>query len=137
MSDGSRVVVASEDEARRHAIASALQRDGHRVSEARAALELCKLAGVTGPSLRHPSRPDAVVLDVTGASWATLDMLEIVCGEHWTLPVIALVAPGDAHARDEARRLGATAAIELPVDEAVVRAEVMGVVAPTTSRGAA
>ena len=136
--EGGRVVVASEDDARRHALVAALVRDGHQVLEAEAALELFKLAGVTGPSLRHPRRPDAVVLDVTGKRWATLDMLEIVCSEHWTLPVVALVDGSDAHARAEAEKRGAAAVVALPLDEGVLRAEVMGLIQPSVdSRGAA
>lgn len=132
------ILVASEDEPRRRRIAAALSRDGHRVSEARAPLELMKLAGITGPSLRHPTRPDAIVLDVTGKRWATLDMLEIVCTEHWTLPVLVLVDRSDGEAVAEARRLGATAVLELPIDEGAVRAEVMTIVEPSPPcRGAA
>jgi DNA-binding response OmpR family regulator len=136
--EGGHVLVASEDETRRRRIMAALSRDGHRVTEARAALELMRLAGIAGPSLRHPTRPDAIVLDVTGKRWATLDMLEVVCSEHWTLPVLALVDKGDPEAEAEARRLGAAAVLELPVDEDSVRAEVMTIVDPSPScRGAA
>lgn len=132
--EGGHVLVAGEDEPRRRRIAAALSRDGHHVSEARAPLELMRLAGIEGPSLRHPTRPDAIILDVTGKRWATLDMLEVVCAEHWTLPVLVLVDDGDAEALAEARRLGATAVLELPVDEATVRAEVMTIVEPSPAR---
>ena len=65
-------------------------------------------------------------------------MLEIVCTEHWTLPVLVLVDRSDGEAVAEARRLGATAVLELPIDEGAVRAEVMTIVEPSPPcRGAA
>jgi AmiR/NasT family two-component response regulator len=65
-------------------------------------------------------------------------MLEVVCSEHWTLPVLALVEKGDHEAQTEARRLGAAAVLELPLDEGSVRAEVMTIVQSSPScRGAA
>jgi DNA-binding response OmpR family regulator len=123
--------VASEDEARRRSIAAALSRDGHRVSEARAALELLELAHVAGPSLAHPSPPDAVVLDLTGRGWAKTEMLEVLNEAPSPPPLIALV--------DETTQApGAAAVLRLPVDEAAVRAEVLSVVPPGPSfRGAA
>jgi FixJ family two-component response regulator len=102
---------------------------------ARAALELYELTGVAGPSLRHPTRPDAMVLDATGAWWSSLDMLEILTSEREPLPTIVLAREGDAAAFDRARRLGAAAVLELPVDEELVRAEVASLVAPVC-RGA-
>jgi DNA-binding response OmpR family regulator len=136
--EGGHVLVASEDEARRRRIMAALSRDGHQVSEARAPLELMRLAGIAGPSLRHPTRPDAVVLDITGSHWATLDMLEVLCSEHWTLPVLAIVDRGDDEVTARVRRLGAAAVIALPVDEGSLRAEVMAIIDPSPScRGAA
>lgn len=128
------VVIASEDEVRRAAIARALVRDGHRPAAARAALEFYTHVGIAGPDLRHPRRPALVVLDTTGARWATLDLLEVACGAPWRLPVIALVADADAAAR--ARALGAVAALRLPLDPLLLRAEVMTIVSPAT-RGAA
>lgn len=128
------VVIASEDEVRRAAIARALARDGHRAIAARAALEFYAQVGIAGPDLRHPRRPAAVILDATGTRWATFDLLEVACGAPWRLPVIALVTDADAAAR--ARALGAVAALRLPLDPLLLRAEVMTIVSPAT-RGAA
>ena len=133
---GGRVVVASEDQRRRHDIAAALALDGHEVIETRAALELFHRVGI-GPSLRR-APPDAVVLDTTGRSWSTLEMLEAISSEDWALPVVVLVRSGDPEARAEAERLGAKAVLELPVNESALRAEVMTMVSPTSNqRGAA
>ena len=127
---GGRVIVASEDVSRRDALVRALTRDGHRVAEAKAPLELFVLAGITGPSLRHP-RADVIVADVSGARWATpelLDALHTDLGER--IPVVALVDPANAHARAECERLGVAAVVDLPVDDARLRAEVLAVVQP-------
>jgi DNA-binding NtrC family response regulator len=128
MVDISRVLIASEDPHRRRELASALAVDGHEAQEIRTALELLHRVGV-GPRARE-APPDALVLDTTGRSWATVDMLEAVGAEDWALPVIALVRAGDADARAEAERLGAKAVLELPVDPPTLRAEVAAFVFP-------
>jgi AmiR/NasT family two-component response regulator len=128
-----RIVVASEDGARRRSIVLALTRAGCDAREAAAPLELFKTVGISGPSLSHPTRPDVVVLDVTGSEWATLEMLELVCSEHWTLPVVVLARPNDEEAHAEARRLGAAAILELPVDESRLCAEIFGMTQPSLS----
>lgn len=129
-----RIAIACEDDVRRAAIARALVRDGHRPATARAALEFFTQAGIAGPDLRHPGRPALVIVDTTGAAWATHDLLEVVCAAPWRLPAIALVADADAAAR--ALTLGARAALRLPLDPLLLRAEVMTIVSPAT-RGAA
>ncbi len=128
------VVIASEDEVRRAALAQALVRDGHQPAAARAALEFYAQVGIAGPDLRHPRRPAMVILDATGTRWATFDLLEVACGAPWRLPVVALAADADGVAR--ARALGAVAALRLPIDPLLLRAEVMTIVSPAT-RGAA
>ena len=134
--NGGRVVVASEDERRRRAIAAALALDGHEVIEPRAALDLLHRLGV-GPSLRR-APPDAVILDTTGRSWATLEMLEAISAEDWALPIVVLLRAGDPDARLEAERLGAKAILEVPVNLDALRAEIVALVsAAPGQRGAA
>jgi len=128
-----RIVVASEDAARRRSIVLALTRTGCDAREAAAPLELFKAIGISGPSFSHPTRPDVVVLDVTGSEWATLEMLELVGSEHWTLPVVVLARSNDEEAHAEARRLGAAAILELPVDESRLCAEIFGMTQPSSS----
>ena len=133
---GARLVLACEDPPLRDTLAAALALDGHDIVEARTALDLIHRVG-GGPSSRR-APPEVVVLDTSGSRWATLEMLEAVCGEDWSLPVIALVRARDQDARGEARRLGAKAVLEIPVDEAALRAEVLAIVSPVpTHRGAA
>jgi DNA-binding response OmpR family regulator len=130
--EGGRIVVASEDSRLHERLGPILASDGHDVVVARTCLDLLHQAGVTGPSLRVVPRPDALILDLSGAVWCNPSLLELVCSSDWTLPVVALCAPGDTAARDEARRLGVRAVLDLPVDEAALRAELMSIVPPTT-----
>ena len=80
---------------------------------------------------------DAVILDLTGKAWATLDMLECICSADWTLPIVAFVQPGDDLARRHASDLGAAAVLELPVKADVMCAEVRSLVQASPTRGAA
>ena len=135
---GGRVVVASEDAQLRRRLAAVLAGDGREVIEARTYLDLLRHTGLTGPSLRLVPRPDALVLDLSGRSWARIDVLDLVCSSDWAFPVIALVAKDDENARAEASRLAVRAVLDLPVDEATLRAELMDIIPPETPlRGAA
>lgn len=131
--DGGRVIVASEDAQRRDALAKALTHDGHRVAEARAPLELFVLAGLAGPSLRHPPA-DVVVLDVSGQAWATPELLDALRLEPGGIPIVALIDPADPSARAACERVEAAAVLDLPVDLARLRAEVLGIVQPFTRK---
>jgi hypothetical protein len=118
------IVVASEDARRRASLAWAISRDGHRVRVARAPLELLLLSGAVGSLLPPATPPDAIVLDVTGRSWGSLEMLEALAAVEPGPPVLALVAmPAQ---REQALRLGARATLVTHGDEgdgAAVRAE--------------
>jgi DNA-binding response OmpR family regulator len=129
--DGGRIVVASEDPGLHERLARILVSDGHEVVVARTCLDLLHHARVTGPSLRVIPRPDALLVDLSGRVWCNAGMLDLVCASDPTLPVVALCAPGDAAARDEAGRLGVHAVLDLPVDEAALRAELMSIVPPS------
>lgn len=131
------ILVASETNERSTAVVRALERRGQSARFARAPLELLQLAGIAG---RGPLRPAAIVLDVTGSAWATLDLLEVVCAAHWTIPVVALVAQSDAAAYTEARRLGATHIVTLPANADEIVHEILAVTEPglhSPVRGAA
>jgi DNA-binding response OmpR family regulator len=128
--DGGRIVIASEDARLRRQLATVLAADGHFVIEARNCVELLHHVGVTGPSLHPPPRPDALVIDLAGNTWAKADLLDMVCTGDWALPVIALVPPDDRDTRAEVERVGVRAVLPLPLDAAALRAELMSIVNP-------
>ncbi|MBK9032280.1 MAG: hypothetical protein IPL61_13355 [Myxococcales bacterium] len=133
---GAHVVVACEHASRRAAIVDALARDGHRLSMPRAPLEFYAQVGIAGPDLHHPRPPDLVIIDTTGTRWTTPELLELACGAPWHLPTVALVGADDPHAAPRACALGARAALTLPLDPHLLRAEVVASVLPA-ARGAA
>jgi DNA-binding response OmpR family regulator len=121
MDHSGRVVVASESELARRELRKLLAREAYAVEEARSALDVLRLAGVA-----PGQRADAVVLDVSGSSWATLELLAVLT-ETGAAPVLALVD------RPEQRRrcleLGARAVLDLPIDGARIRNGVRRVLA--------
>jgi DNA-binding NtrC family response regulator len=111
-----RIVVASESSHLRRRLVTALVRAGHDALESRAALEFLQQVGVAGPGSWNPL--DAVILDATGSSWCTLDLLETIREAGLDLPVFLLVPGGiDAAGASGARRCGPVELLELPVKD--------------------
>lgn len=107
-----RVVVASESSHLRRRLVSVLGRAGHDALESRAALEFLQQVGVAGPGSWSPV--DAVILDATGSSWCTLDLLETIREAGLDLPVFLLARDG-VTAAELGDRLGPVELLEMPV----------------------
>jgi DNA-binding NtrC family response regulator len=107
-----RIVVASESSHLRRRLVTALGRAGHDALESRAALEFLQQVGVAGPGSWNPV--DAVIVDATGSSWCTLDLLETVREAGLVLPVLLLVR-GGVNAAGLSARFAPVELVDLPV----------------------
>ena len=119
-----RVLVADGDASLRHAIGTALRRDGHDVREAKDGLELVALLEKV---LMEGARRDALVV-VAGTETAGLtglDVLAILRCASFQTPVIVLSPDDDADTRAEARELGAIPISDRPLDLDALRAAVL------------
>lgn len=113
------VLVAGPDQTTSRRIARELARIGYEVTEEADLLRVPQR--ISGCSIKASSHDAAVpvellVLDLAQAPWELLPLLETIRNLDWMLPIAVLVDRADNRRLvNEARRLGATAIFEKPV----------------------
>ncbi len=95
-------------------LATALSQDGCEVAEAATGLELFNAVGacVFGDAVE----PEVIVADVQMPLFSGLEVLGTIHCVGLEIPVIVITAYGDDATRAEARRLGAVALMDKPLD---------------------
>jgi len=130
---GLRILLAEDDDAMRNMIQQVLTRAGHSVValedgfEVGDYLELVHLESGLGP-------PDLILSDVRMPGRTGLEVLAQVRARGLKCPVLLLSAFADEPTREEARRLGAQALLDKPVDMDELKAAVIAVVTATQER---
>ena len=114
------VLIIDDDAAFRFAMAKALRRSGHEVSEAASGEEAVEV-------LSNSAAPDIALLDLKMKGIGGLEVLRR-CGRIPTR-VIVLTGHGTVKTAVEAMQLGAFSFLEKPVDPAVLADEIDGMLA--------
>lgn len=134
------VVLAEDDDEMRHLIARKLRRAGYDVVEARNGAELALLiedgrlggtlrdagdgeAGASVPMSGRLGRPheppgraiELIVSDIRMPGITGLEVVQLVRGTDWSVPIILITAFGDRETHSEAMRLGAVL-LDKPLD---------------------
>jgi DNA-binding response OmpR family regulator len=112
------VVLAEDDDEMRHLIARKLRRAGYDVVEARNGAELALLIedGRLGGTLRDDGRAiELIVSDIRMPGITGLEVVQLVRGTDWSVPIILITAFGDRETHSEAMRLGAVL-LDKPLD---------------------
>jgi DNA-binding response OmpR family regulator len=124
------VLLAEDDDAFRHLIASILAQDGYEVLEAADGLGL--LANIESTLTVRRERADGflVVTDVRMPGLSGLDVLAILRCANRTTPVILITAFGDEATHAEGRELGAAAIFNKPFDVEKLRSTVLETIPP-------
>jgi len=111
------VLLAEDDDEMRSLIARKLRRAGYDVIEVRSGAQLAELVEDGGTvSLRPDGRPVALIVsDIRMPGFTGLEVLSMLRGTDWTVPVILITAFGDRDTHVEAMRLGAVL-LDKPLD---------------------
>jgi DNA-binding response OmpR family regulator len=112
------VVLAEDDDEMRHLIARKLRRAGYDVVEARNGAELALVIedGRLGGTLRDDGRAiELIVSDIRMPGITGLEVVQLVRGTDWSVPIILITAFGDRETHSEAMRLGAVL-LDKPLD---------------------
>jgi len=111
-----RVLLADDDDEMRVFLASALRRDGYVVEEARDGAQL--LARVCSMLFQSEdgTAVDILVADIRMPGHSGLDVLSIVRGADWAVPIVLITAFGDEDTHAKARQLGANAVLDKPFE---------------------
>jgi CheY-like chemotaxis protein len=128
---GLRIILAEDDDAMRAMIQQVLTRAGHTVVAVEDGFELADylelvLAGGSGLEL-----PELILSDVRMPGRSGLEVLAQVRRLGMTCPVLLLSAFADEPTREEARKLGAKALLDKPVDMDELKAAIMAAGAPS------
>ena len=124
------VLLAEDDDAFRHLIASVLAQDGYEVLEAGDGLGLLANIESTLTVRREPADHFLVVTDVRMPGLSGLDVLAILRCANWATPVILITAFGDEATHAEGRELGAAAIFDKPFDVEKLRSTVLETIPP-------
>jgi DNA-binding response OmpR family regulator len=124
------VLLAEDDAAFRHLLASVLEQEGYEVVEAQDGLAL--LASIENTLTVRRERPDGflVVADVRMPGLTGLDVLAILRCANWRTPVILITAFGDEATHAEGCELGAVAVFDKPFNVEDLKAMVLETVPP-------
>ena len=115
----SRVLLAEDDDELRHLLAKILRRDGFDVVEARDGADLLECVD-TLTADPAATVPDLIVSDIRMPGFSGLDVLWALRRGSCATPMILLTAFGTIETREEAKRLGAVAVLDKPLDPAVL-----------------
>lgn len=120
---GLRILLAEDDDAMRNMILQVLTRAGHTVVSLEDGFELADYVELIrqGGGLEAP---DLILSDVRMPGRTGLEVLAQVRARGLTCPVLLLSAFADDPTREEARRLGAQALLDKPVDMDELKAAV-------------
>jgi DNA-binding NtrC family response regulator len=102
------VVLAEDDDEMRHLIARKLRRAGYDVVEARNGAELALL-------IEDGRAIELIVSDIRMPGITGLEVVQLVRGTDWSVPIILITAFGDRETHSEAMRLGAVL-LDKPLD---------------------
>lgn len=120
---GLRILLAEDDDAMRNMIQQVLTRAGHTVVALEDGFELADYVEL----IRQRGgleAPDLILSDVRMPGRTGLEVLAQVRARGLTCPVLLLSAFADDPTREEARRLGAQALLDKPVDMDELKAAV-------------
>ena len=109
-----RILVAGGDPRMRIAVTSLLRQDGYTVAQSADDPELLDhiACSLSSPPWHEPI--GAVILDARD-EWSSLELLSKLRARDWATPVVVLIARGDLETMEEARRLGASLVLPLPI----------------------
>lgn len=109
--------MAEDDADLRQLIASVLRADGHQVVEASSGTQLVDVV------LKHAiyaeasaKLADVIISDIRMPGCSGLQVLADIHGRTWAPPVVLMTAFCDSLTHQEAKRLGASALMEKPLD---------------------
>jgi CheY-like chemotaxis protein len=121
-----RILLAEDDDAMRVMIQQVLTRAGHEVVALEDGFELADYLELVREG-RGGEPPDLILSDVRMPGRTGLEVLAQVRQGGMTCPVLLLSAFADEPTRAEARRLGAKALLDKPVDMDELKAAVLAV----------
>lgn len=123
-----RILLAEDDDAMRSMIQQVLTRAGHIVVPLEDGFELADYVELIRQETGLRA-PDLILSDVRMPGRTGLEVLAQVRARGLTCPVLLLSAFADDPTREEARRLGAQALLDKPVDMDELKAAVMALCA--------
>jgi CheY-like chemotaxis protein len=109
-----RIALADDDREMRRFIAEELSAAGHSVVEVQGGDELLQLLRACHAGER--ARIDLVVSDIRMPGRTGLSVLQELRAASWAVPFIVMTSFGDEAAHAEAKRLGALAVFDKPLD---------------------
>ncbi|MFL5344292.1 MAG: response regulator [Hyalangium sp.] len=127
---GLRIILAEDDDAMRVMIQQVLTRAGHTVVAVEDGFELADYLELVR-SGGGVELPDLILSDVRMPGRTGLEVLAQVRQMGMTCPVLLLSAFADEPTREEARKLGAKALLDKPVDMDELKAAVLAVSVPS------
>lgn len=108
------VLLAEDDEDMRSMLASVMRRDGYMVTEARDGEELISIAL---DLMDHRGRKlDLIVSDIRMPGHTGLDVLRLLRGFGWDVPIILITAFGDLGTHRAAEQSGVHAVLDKPFE---------------------
>jgi CheY-like chemotaxis protein len=125
-----RIILAEDDDAMRSMIQQVLTRAGHTVVAVEDGFELADYLELVR-TRSGVELPDLILSDVRMPGRTGLEVLHEVRQKGMTCPVLLLSAFADELTREEARKLGAKALLDKPVDMDELKAAVLAVGADT------
>ena len=118
------VLVAEDDAAFRHLLASVLREAGYHVLEARNGMEILDLVGPRADLTSGAVRPDLLIADVRMPGLSGLRALAALRQTGRSIPFIVITAFGSHDTHVAARALGAVAVFDKPFPLSELRREV-------------
>ena len=111
-----RIVIAEDDREMRRLLVGAFRKHGWDVIELADGVQLADYLADLVLDEGDVTPPEAIVSDIRMPGFSGLEVLHELALSQWAPPVVLITAFGDDVIRQEAKRLGAAAVVEKPLD---------------------
>ena len=125
-----RVLLAEDDDELRWALEDSLKREGYEVIAVPDGNAVLNHLGAALLLEQREAPPDVVITDLRLPGFTGMHLLEAIRGKGWTVPVVVISAFGDESTRARARKLGATAFLDKPLETEELKAVIQNALVP-------
>jgi DNA-binding NtrC family response regulator len=125
-----RVLLAEDDDELRWALEDSLKSEGYEVIAVPDGNAVLNHLGAALLLEQREAPPDVVITDLRLPGFTGMHLLEAIRGKGWTVPVVVISAFGDESTRARARKLGATAFLDKPLETEELTAVIQNALVP-------
>jgi len=125
-----RVLLAEDDDELRWALEDSLKREGYEVIAVPDGNAVLNHLGAALLLEQREAPPDVIITDLRRPGFTGMHLLEAIRGKGWTVPVVVISAFGDEPTRARARKLGATAFWDKPLETEELKTVIQNALVP-------